>query len=138
MMLLALQQESQEDVTKDFKASIKYLPARVPQAVAEKIQHDQSYRDQVENRDGDDFESEGGFREEAFRTQRVWLDEDDERSDFWTLKRANPIFDKDEKEVDEDEDESCSESPSKRSRYQTLTWSDRFSGWGDSQLEGRD
>jgi hypothetical protein len=135
MIFLAQQQESQEDVTKDMKAPINYLPIQLPVAVTEKIQLEETYEDQVENRDGYDCESEEGARE-AFRTQRVWLDGDDERRELWTLKRANPVFDDDERDGEVDlEEANLYESPSKRSRVQTLTWADRFYTWEEVQFE---
>jgi hypothetical protein len=138
MMFLAQQQESQEDVTKDLKASIKYLSVRSPMASVEKIQQEQTYEEQVENRDGDDYQLEDGVRE-TFRTQRVWLDEDDERRDLWTLKRANPVFDDDDKEDKGYLEEAYRyESPSKRSRFQTLSWADRLDSCDESQSQTYD
>ena len=121
------EQQSQEDVTRELKASIKLLPARIPREVAREVQRDEECSfDQAENRDGDDSEE---WAREPFRTERVCLDEDDERSGLWTLKRANPVFDEnDDNETDEQDEAQWYESPSKRSRVQTLTWSDQVSG----------
>ena len=121
------QQQSQEDVTRELKASIKLLPARMSREMAhDEVQRDEECSfDQAENRDGDDSEE---WAREPFRTQRVCLDEDDERSSLWTLKRANPVFDEnDGNETDEEDDAQWYESPSKRSRVQTLSWSDQVS-----------
>jgi hypothetical protein len=118
------QQQSQEDVTRELKASIKLLPARNSREMAYDVQRDEECSfDQAENREGDDSEE---WAREPFRTQRVWLDEDDERSGLWTLKRANPVFD--ENETDEEDESQRYESPPKRSRAQTLSWSDQVSG----------
>ncbi|GKY93018.1 hypothetical protein MPSEU_000270200 [Mayamaea pseudoterrestris] len=52
----------------------------------------------------------------AFRHRTVWADP--ELNDLWTLKRATPIMD----EHDQD-DFAIMESPTKKSRVQTLVWS---------------
>ncbi|GKY94829.1 hypothetical protein MPSEU_000448100 [Mayamaea pseudoterrestris] len=52
----------------------------------------------------------------AFRHRTVWADP--ELNDLWTLKRATPIMD----ENDHDEF-AVMESPTKKSRVQTLVWS---------------
>lgn len=120
------QQQSQEDVTRELKTSSKLQQARISREVAHEVQRDEECSfDQAENRDGDDSEE---WAREPFRTQPVWLDEDDGRSGLWTLKRANPVFDEnDETETDEEDAAQWYESPSKRSRVQTLTWSDQVS-----------
>lgn len=50
----------------------------------------------------------------VFRRRQVWLDEDDELNDIWSLKRANPVIDED------DEEPNVYESPSKRPRVLQL------------------
>jgi hypothetical protein len=55
----------------------------------------------------------------AFRMRTVWGDTSLELNDLWTLKRATPIVD----ENDRDDYAEIYQSPTKKSRVQTLSWS---------------
>lgn len=114
------------------KAHLKPALKPVVQTRTTTTQHKPTNRVTVENRDGSDTEESAS--EEVFRTQRVWLDEDDDLNSLWTLKRANPVVDAEE----EDEVPHYYESPSKRSRLQKLSWNDEVCSDAHSLLFASD
>ena len=85
----------------------------------------------TEDQDDNDEEESVSMRP-AFRTRTIWKDVDDELDSLWTLKRASPITDAN----DEEEDYlSQYQSPAKRSRVQTLVWSESLPETSESVQE---
>src|SRR3569623_1886698 len=86
------------------KPKHKHVNKMIPTRAAPLLSQQHSYSTCVVNRDGSDTEESG---REVYRTQRVWMDEEDELNNLRTLKRANPVFDCE----DDDEDPHFYESP---------------------------
>lgn len=71
---------------------------------------------------------------QVFRRRQVWLDDEDEQNQMWTIKRANPVLDDDEDcdDVDVVVVKEDYQSPFKKARVLSLRWTSKLSeDWGD-------
>lgn len=109
------------------------LPARLPSVLRESQYYDDARTDEDTSTRSCTDEAEEDeattLMPSAFRPKTVWLDANDELDSMWTLKRANPITDEND---DENDYLSQYQSPTKRSRVQTLVWEDSLDWISDT------